>query len=261
MKRSPSRDLVLATLAGSLLAASSLLACGSHSAGFGASSAEKNNAIRSTEIVHEPCDIESKEATKTDVNGDSKPDIVSVKSGGREVCRAVDLNFDGRFDTFVYLDASGQERRRESDFDRDGVLDEIATIQNGVIVSKERETNLDGKLDTWDTYVGGKLSQRVRDTTGDGQLDQWWEFPDPNRLDCPVIATDQDGDGRPDTRQDVCKESEGEKPPATPSATPPTPATPPAPAASAIPAASSAQPSAPPAPSGSAAPAGKGGTP
>lgn len=250
MKRSPFHLLFLAALVVPALGVAFLPACSSQSASGGAAAAGKDSTVRDTEIVHEPCDIESKSAVKTDVNGDGKPDIISVMSGGKEVCRAVDLNFDGRFDTFVYLDANGVERRRESDFDRDGVIDEISTSQGGVVVSKQRETNLDGKLDTWDTYVGGKLTKRERDTTGDGRIDQWWEFPSPDHPECPVIASDQDADGRPDVRQDICKENEAGKAP--PAAAPP-------PVASSAPPPVAAPPPAPPA--SSAAPADKGGTP
>ena len=55
---------------------------------------------------------------------------------------------------------SGAIRARESDFDRDGRIDEIAYYTAGVVVRKDRETNLDGKLDTWDFYEGGKLHHR-----------------------------------------------------------------------------------------------------
>ncbi len=239
-------------LIASLFPAVLLGACGSHSIGARASGADKDPSLRSTEIGHEPCDIDSKTAARTDVNGDGKPDIIEVMSNGHEVCRAVDLNFDGRFDTFVYFDGNGKERRRESDFDRDGAIDEIETLRDGVTVTKERETNLDGKLDTWDTYAAGKLAKRERDTSGDGRVDQWWEFPNPNRLDCPVIAIDQDADGRPDVRQDICKENDAEKAvDAPPAAAPPASSastTPPVPPVSASPASS-------------AAPSGKGGTP
>lgn len=249
MKRRPFRLFTVASVTVAALAALTLAACGKHSIGANTAGANGEGGLRSTEIVHEECDIEGKNATNTDVNGDGKPDIVDVKEGGREVCRAVDLNFDGRFDTFVYFDPNGAERRRESDFDRDGQIDEIETLQGGVTTLKERETNLDGKLDTWDTYSGGKLVKRERDTNGDGRVDQWWEWPNPDKQDCPVVAVDQNNDGRPDFRQDVCKEAEAEKTAAT--AAPPPPATP---------AASSASPASPP-PAGSAAPAAKGGTP
>jgi len=157
-------------------------------------------------IEHESCDITSSSAEKLDTNGDGKPDIVRVMSGGREVCRMVDLNHDDKPDSFVYFDANGAIRRRESDFDRDGRIDEIDYFQGGIIVRKDRETNLDGKLDTWDFYEGGKIHHRMRDSDGDGKVDQWWTWPNPDKIECAVIASDHNGDGKPDPNDviDVC---------------------------------------------------------
>lgn len=160
----------------------------------------------STEMKHEDCDVTSGSAEKLDTNGDGKPDIVKVMSGGREVCRMVDLNHDNKPDSFLYFDPSGSIRRRESDFDRDGKIDEIAYYSAGVIVRKDRETNLDGKLDTWDFYEGGKLHHRMRDSDGDGKVDQWWTWANPDKIECAVIASDHNGDGKPDPNNviDVC---------------------------------------------------------
>ncbi len=163
-----------------------------------------------TEIVHEECEVDAASAVKTDANGDGRPDIVQVMNGTREACRALDLNFDGRVDNYLYFDDAGNLRRRESDFDRDGVIDEIGYYRGGVVTQKHRETNLDGKLDTWDTYVNGRLTERLRDTNRDGKVDQWWTFPDPAKTDCPVVAFDETGDGKPDSRHDPCKEREAE---------------------------------------------------
>jgi hypothetical protein len=159
-----------------------------------------------TEIEHEDCDVTSGSAQKLDTNGDGKPDIVKVMSGGREVCRMVDLNHDDKPDAYIYFDAAGNVRRRESDFDRDGKIDEIAYFTGGVITRKDRETNLDGKLDTWDFYEGGKLHHRMRDSDGDGKVDQWWTWANPDKIECAVIASDHNGDGKPDPNNviDVC---------------------------------------------------------
>jgi hypothetical protein len=159
-----------------------------------------------TAIEHEPCDATASGNQRVDTNGDGKPDIVSVMSGGREVCRVVDLNHDDKPDSFLYVDGSGALRRRESDFDRDGRIDEIAYYTGGVIARKDRETNLDGKLDTWDFYEGGKIHHRMRDSDGDGRVDQWWTWPNPDRIECAVIAADHNRDGRPDPNNviDAC---------------------------------------------------------
>jgi hypothetical protein len=147
---------------------------------------------------HEPCDTGSSSAQKIDTNGDGKPDIIKVMVGAREVCRMVDLNHDGRPDSFIYFDEKGAIRRTESDFDRDGFIDEIAHYSGGVVVRKDRETNLDRKLDTWDFYQGGKIHQRLRDSDANGKVDQWWTWPNPDKPECAVIASDHDNDGQPD---------------------------------------------------------------
>jgi hypothetical protein len=167
---------------------------------------------------HEACDTNSPGAQKIDSNGDGRPDIVRVMSGGRETCRMVDLNHDGKPDTFVYFDGNGAIRRTESDFDRDGVTDEIAHYAGGVVIRKDRETNLDKRLDTWDFYQGGKIQQRLRDSDANGKVDQWWTWPNPDRIECAVIASDHDGDGQPDPGSvvDVCSIGDGgAAPPAT----------------------------------------------
>jgi len=190
------------------------LACGlastacSKSVTVGKTGIPADEGARTTEITHEPCDAGSKEAVKTDVNNDGRPDITRVMRGGKEVCRVIDLNFDGKVDSYLYFDDAGNLRRRESDFDRDGQIDEIGYYQAGKIVRKDRETNLDGKLDTWDSYANEKIAKRERDTNADGKVDQWWTFPDPDKPECPVVATDQSGDGRPDSSQDICKDQQ-----------------------------------------------------
>ena len=163
-------------------------------------------SMRPVTIEHEPCDTKSASASQ-DNNGDGKADMVSVTSGGREVCRGLDLNFDGRFDRYVYFDANNEIRRVESDYDRDGRIDEVAIYVGGKLIRKDREMNLDGRVDTWDIFEDGKLVRRERDSDGDGKVDQWWTFPDPNNLSCPIVAVDKDGDGKPDpgSEVDMCK--------------------------------------------------------
>jgi hypothetical protein len=171
---------------------------------------------RSREITHEACDVDSGSALKTDVNNDGRPDIIKVMSGGKEVCRAIDLNFDGVKDAFIYYDGAGKERRRESDFDRDGRPDEISVMEGGVVVRKELETNFDAKLDTWEEYQGGRLAKTERDSDGDGIIDEWWEFNRPDQPTCAVVVTDRNADGQPDpnTAVDMC--GEGYKAPTDP---------------------------------------------
>jgi hypothetical protein len=182
-----------------------------------------NQGVRDTEMVHESCDGEASSARRVDVNGDGRPDIIHVMDGAREACRIVDLNLDGSVDVYVFYDEQGQERRRESDFDRDGRADEITIYEGGQIVRKERETNYDSKLDTWDFFEGGHLAKRERDSDGDGIIDQWWQFNDPNNTKCAVVATDRDGDGQPDPKSVVDLCGEEYRAPGTPAPPPPAP--------------------------------------
>ena len=191
---------------------------------------------RDTELKHETCDPALPSAVRVDVNGDGRPDIIHVMNNGREVCRIVDLNLDGAPDTFVYYDEVGGERRRESDFDRDGRPDEITTSRGGLLLLKERETNFDDKIDTWDHYENGLLVRRERDSDGDSIVDQWWAFRDPKDPKCALVSSDRNVDGQPDPDSvvDLCADASAGKPqPSAPSAG--VSAAPPAPAPKGLP--------------------------
>lgn len=179
---------------------------GCNGTGKSVNSAGNTITTRDTQVVHEPCDITAAHVEKVDANGDGKADITIVLENGREVCRAVDLNFDGVIDAYSYFDASGQLRRRENDYDKDGQIDEISTFKGGQIAEKDQSTALAQHLDTWDFYQAGALVRTERDSNGDGVIDQWWEYPKPG---CPLIHADVNNDGRPDPGAtiDYCKET------------------------------------------------------
>lgn len=178
-------------------------------------SASSGKTHKDTKIVHQECDTSSSGAEKIDANNDGRPDITIVKDAGHEVCRAVDLDFDGKVDEWVYRDPAGQVTRRETDYDRDGRVDEISKYKGGVLIEKDRATTLGGKLDTWEHYKGGRVASAERDSDGDGVIDQWWEYPADGKPGCPIIHSDIDGDGHPDpgSSVDVCKDA-GYVPPA-----------------------------------------------
>lgn len=193
-----------------------------------------DNRARDVDFHHDDCNPGSDSKT-VDVNGDQRPDIVHVMKSGREACRIVDLNFDGAVDVYIYYDERGAERRREADFDRDGRPDQVSIYQGGQLVENDRETNFDDKIDTWDYYQGGVLVRRERDSDGDAIIDQWWQFYDPARPKCAVVATDHNADGKPDAdgQVDLCNEGKvgGGAPPGAPTAPAAVPGAPTAPAA------------------------------
>jgi hypothetical protein len=166
---------------------------------------------RDTRLVHEDCPIAAAGSASEDINGDGRPDRRTVNVGSRPRCRALDFNFDGVVDAWVYLDEGGRLRRRESDFDGDGSVDEVSLYQAGMIVEEQRVTTRAGKLDTWHYFKGGKVARTERDSNGDDYIDQWWEYPDRRSLDCPLIHSDVDGDGQPDpgATVDVCRDRYG----------------------------------------------------
>ena len=177
-------------------------------------SGQEGRQVRDTRITLEKCDVTSSGAEKLDANADGRPEVVLVKEKGKDLCRTADLNLDGRVDRTVFYDDAGKIRRVESDYDRDGRVDEIALLEGGTIKEKRRATTLDGKLDTWDYYSAGQVTRTERDENGDGVIDQWWEYPSRG---CPLIHVDADGDGRPDpgASVDYCKET-GYAPPPLP---------------------------------------------
>lgn len=202
----------------SLAFAAAVLGCGAGAGqGFGGKGVVTG---RSRTLDHESCDLDASSAEKTDVNGDGKPDLIVVMKGGREVCRSADLDFDGRTDLWSYFDEAGRVRRREFDYDRDGITDEIQLFKAGEIAEKHRASTPARRVDTWEFYIAGRLVRAERDSDGDGHVDQWWDYKTP---DCPLIRTDADGNGQPDPKAEVdyCKES-GYKPPeqAAPSVAP-----------------------------------------
>jgi hypothetical protein len=156
--------------------------------------------VRSTSIAHEECNEGGHHVDMLDVTNDGKPDIKRVTDGSREICRITDLNHDGHPDLFEYFDGSGQLRRREFDFDDNGVVNQIDIYENGKLVRREADTTNQGRIDTWDTFDPGTGARvkRERDSTGDGRLDQWWSYQGDPKNPKITIAMDKTGDGQPD---------------------------------------------------------------
>jgi hypothetical protein len=185
--------LALVLLAGAGVSVS--VGCGNDSAS-GTANAKLPAGVRSEVIEHEACDESGNKVEMLDANNDGKPDIKKVTKGGREICRITDLNHDGKPDMWEYYDQTGQLRRREADYDDNGIVNSIEHYENGKLVRRELDTTNQGRLDTWDFFdpATGARTKRERDATGDGKIDQWWTF-DGERV---TIAMDRNGDGLPD---------------------------------------------------------------
>ncbi len=171
------------------------LGCGSDAAS-GVANAKLPDGVRSQVIDHEACEESGNKVEMLDANNDGKPDIKKVSKGGREVCRITDLNHDGKPDMFEYFDQTGQLRRREADYDDNGVVNSIEHFENGKLVRRELDTSNQGRIDTWDFFdpnTGNRI-KRERDADGDGKIDQWWTYENGQ----VTIAMDRNGDGQPD---------------------------------------------------------------
>ena len=187
--------LALALLVGAGAGVAFTVGCGNDSAS-GTANAKLPDGVRSEVIEHEACDESGNKVEMLDANNDGKPDIKKVTKGGREICRITDLNHDGKPDMWEYYDQTGQLRRREADYDDNGIVNSIEHYENGKLVRRELDTTNQGRLDTWDFFdpATGARTKRERDATGDGKIDQWWTF-DGERV---TIAMDRNGDGLPD---------------------------------------------------------------
>ena len=179
--------------------------CGGNDSGV--AKAKLPDGVRSQSIEHESCNESGHKVETVDVNNDGKPDIRRVYDGQREICRISDLNHDGKPDMFEYYDTTGQLRRREADYDDNGIVNAIEFYENGKLVRAELDTTNQGRIDTWDTFdpASGKRTKRERDTTGDGRVDQWWTYEG----DRTTIAMDKNGDGKPEPESVIVLGSNG----------------------------------------------------
>jgi hypothetical protein len=186
----------------SLFASASVGCGGSQEAAAG----PKGPGGPSTVLAHEDCSESGNKVESLDTNGDGKPDIRRIfAKSGKELCRIVDLNHDGKIDMYEYYDDSGNVRRREYCYDDTGQVNAVEHFTGGKLSQREYDTLGMHKVDTWDYFDGSAPtdaksgrpthpSRRERDLTGDGRPDQWWQWSGDN----VTITVDKDGDGKPD---------------------------------------------------------------
>jgi hypothetical protein len=181
------------------------LVAGCGGAAKGSETAHAVEAARPEQITHEPCGEGQGSLASMDVNGDGKPDIQRVASGGRELCRIVDLDHDGKPDLYEYFNSDGSIRRREFCYDQAGTVNAIEYYEGGKLVRREYDVGGHHKIDTWDWFdpnspLDAKTGRpvhpirRERDSSGSGTVDQWWTW----NGDQVTISYDRTGAGRPD---------------------------------------------------------------
>lgn len=149
------------------------------------------------------CDLTSPSATRTDLNGDGKPDLVKVVVSGLLRCRAADMNFDGTFELIDHFDDAGKVWRRDADMDFDGTYDQIAVELKGRRGERWVDTDGDGRFDVFELLEDSRPVKRYQDRDGDGAVDAWWES-EPGA--CARTLTDDDGDGVADREGESCPE-------------------------------------------------------
>ena len=149
------------------LAVTGAAGCGSDN-NSGVANAKLPNGVRSQVIEHEACDESGNKVEMLDANNDGKPDIKKVSKNGHEICRITDLNHDGKPDMFEYFDATGQLRRREADYDDNGIVNSIEYFENGKLVRRELDTTNQGKIDTWTSSTPRRARARSVSATRRG---------------------------------------------------------------------------------------------
>ncbi len=151
--------------------------------------------VRHDRIEHERCDAGVGEVQAVDLDGDGVADLHEVRKDGALVCRASDLNLDGRPDVFEYF-AAGNVRRRETNLVDASFVTVAETFEGGRLTLAEYDTRNARRIDTWDHYsAAGKVDARERDTNGDGQVDEWWSFGAEGQV---TVRVDVNADGEPD---------------------------------------------------------------
>lgn len=172
-----------------------------------------------TKFAVEKCDGDVGRMVEHASRADGKNDLRRVfnPSTGVEICQAVDIHRNGKFDLVLHFDADGKTtRRRAFGFGENGQTTAIEYYQGGKLVRREYDTTGHHKIDTWETFdpsavpdpKSGKLTPkcRQRDTRGDGRIHQWWSFAGQKIF----VRNDKDGNGIPNPESEIVLGPEGD---------------------------------------------------
>jgi hypothetical protein len=91
-----------------------------------------------------------------------------------------DRNGDGVLDYVVLVDDAGNRVREAMDFNYDGKMDDFVFYANDVPQREEVDSNYDGRIDLWVyIYRGVWIRMWERDTDYDGVIDERKDYDNP----------------------------------------------------------------------------------
>jgi len=127
---------------------------------------------------------------------DGKIDRRSAAGEKGTQVQEADTNGDGKIDTWITKDASGQVTKKEEDRNGDGKPDLTAWFEGGKIKRLEQDTKGKGCIDLRQWFdAREKVSVEYSDTNGDCKTDVWSFFENEVLV---RQGLDTNGDGRPD---------------------------------------------------------------
>ena len=136
------------------------------------------------------------ETSFTDKNRDGKWDHFEERRNGVVVKRQDDTDGDGRWDTWVAIDANGQDTARLGDRNGDGRVDYWEKLGPGDAQSIYIDGDGDGKWDIHEEHGNGALLLHEEDHNRDGRWEVRARIDGQGRI--VGLDGDLDGDGRDD---------------------------------------------------------------
>ncbi len=186
-----------------------VVGCGRKADGAAEGKAPESRALAQGPSLHEPCLERRGRIERSEHAAGKFPELQRVfELSGREACRAIDLNRDGRPEMFEYFDEHGELRRREMTAGDSGRVEAVDFFANGKRIRREYDTRGVGQIDTRDYYnvASGERVRRERDADGDGKVDQWSVWHDGK----VTTTVDRNGDGMPEPDSAVTTDSKAD---------------------------------------------------